>query len=319
MLNGTALTTGWGDGLESLPANAHMGAAGRRLLPLSTPTHDDRLRRATRECAFAIMAVEDALRESTLSASDLAGPHTGLVYASAFSYAAANWAFLHADTSSVMYFPYTSPSAVPGEVTIYFNMTGPYLSFLSGANAGLEALWQATRLLATDQCDRVLVLVAETCVECEELYMSGRRFLDMPLVETVLCWILERPAMSNPPIEVEYRAGNGDNTLAMLEHLIAPHPPASVVLSEPTQQGGHRMAQRLRECWPATQVLVTLERIGNCLAAAPLIGLQLAMTEGRHEQIVCISRWGDSWSMLHWPPHLHHQDASHSQIQGHVS
>ncbi len=168
MVDGVSVMTGWGAGLEHIPINAHAEAAGRRLLPVPTPVlDDDRLRRASRECLLAIDRVDQLLRQQGLDRADLSGPRTAVVYASASAYAAANWAFLHADTSVAIYFPYTAPSIVPGEVTISYNMTGPYVSFLSGANAGLEALWHAVTLLARDQCDRALILGIETFADCE--------------------------------------------------------------------------------------------------------------------------------------------------------
>jgi hypothetical protein len=310
---GTSLLTGWGAGLDCLPTDAYTAAAGRRILPLSTPQFaDDRLRRATRECHLAIAAVEQALLHSPWSATDLAGQRTALVYASASSYVAANWTFLHADTSSAMYFPYTAPSAVPGEVSMYFNMTGPYLSFLSGANAGLEALWQAVTLLNTDQCDRALILGVETFSECEELYTRGRRLLSLPLVETAVCLLVERhPSLA----AMQYSAGNTPvnnqtNELippAMLETLRTTPATTAITLCGPTTRLGHRMAKQLQQQWPSSAVpsiALVNTRTGTCLAATPLIGLLLALAEAQREQILCISRWGEAWSMLSWPSGL---------------
>ena len=313
--SGTSVLTGWGEGLSALPTDATMAAAGRQILPLSTPQFvDDRLRRATRECALAITAVEQTLLHSSLSAADLAGQRTALVYASASSYIAANWAFLHADTSSVMYFPYTAPSAVPGEVSMYFNITGPYLSFLSGANAGLEALWQAVTLLNNDQCDRALILAVETFVECEELYTRGRRLLSLPLVETSICLLLERqPSLT----AIGYCAGQTMADSQMNEPLIHGHElfemrratqeTTAITLCSPTVRNGHHMARQLQKHWPsdsAPPILVVSTRTGMCLAATPLIGLLIALAEAQREQILCLSYWGKVWSMLRWPSDL---------------
>lgn len=291
--------TGWGDGLLSIPTDANAAAAGRRMLALPTPTFDDdRLRRATRECALAIAAVEQVLHHSALSPSDLAGPRTAVVYASASSYAAANWAFLQADTNNAVYFPYTAPSAVPGEVTIYLSTTGPYLSLLSGANAGIEALWQAATLLGRDQCDRALILGVETFAECTDLYTAGRWLLHTPLVETALCLILERhPALAN----ISYTAGSGEDELAMMDAVLDNPATTAVALCMPRLKDGYHTAQRIRERWPAISVTLVNERTGTCLAATPLIGLLLAHAEAQREQILCMSRWGEDWSMLRWP------------------
>ena len=58
MVNGASVMTGWGAGLQHIPASARAKAAGRRLLTIPTPTLDDeRLRRATRECLLRVEAV----------------------------------------------------------------------------------------------------------------------------------------------------------------------------------------------------------------------------------------------------------------------
>lgn len=295
-IKGYSLATGWGDGLQSLPANAHGAAAGRRLLPLPTPVHDDdRLRRATRECVLAVNAVEGALTHSGLTHDDLAGPRTAMVYASASAYAAANWTLLNDDQGA--YFPYTAPSAVPGEVTIQFGITGPYVSLLSGANAGIEALWQALTLLSTDQCDRALILGVETFTECETLFTAGRWLLDQPLVETAVCLILE------PGVErtsAGYQAGN-----APLAHILntfpAPLTESVLCLCTPTTDDARHTAQCLRADWPHLRPIMANERTGTCLASTALIGLLLSLAQVTHDNVLLMSHWWDAWSVLHWP------------------
>lgn len=308
--SGVGLVTGWGEGVQSLPADAYAAAAGQRILALPIPSFDeDRLRRVTRECLLAIAAVEQALRCGALSAKDLVGQRTALVYASASSYVAANWAFLHADTSSAMYFPYTAPSAVPGEVSMYFNITGPYLSFLSGANAGLEALWQAVTLLNTDQCDRALILGVETFLECADLYMRGRRFLSTPLVETAVCLLLERhPSLATMGYYTGQSTSNRLIDVQVISDLLetqrTPQAATAIALCAPTIRAGRQMVQYLRQHWPSASVppiSVVNVRTGTCLAATPLIGLLLALAEAQYEQVLCVSRWGKVWSMLCWP------------------
>lgn len=318
---GASVISGWGDGLTAFPRDATIAAAGRTIIPLSPPQFvDDRLRRATRECAFAIAAVERMLLHGSVSAGELAGQRTALVYASASSYVAANWAFLHADASSVMYFPYTAPSAVPGEVSMYFNVTGPYLSFLSGANAGLEALWQAVTLLNNDQCDRALILTVETFVECEELYKRSRRLLSWPLVETAVCLLLERQPV---PAALDYATGQAMTDTQVREQLIravrdlfetrriTPETTA-LTISSPTLGSGQQLAHQLRQQrfhhqWPSAvepSFSVVNARTGTCLAATPLIGLLLALADSQPERLLCLSRWGKVWSMLCWPRRL---------------
>ena len=304
MVNGASVMTGWGAGLQQIPASARAEAAGRRLLPIPTPSLDDeRLRRATRECLLAIDRVDQTLCQYGLARADLSGPRTAVVYASASAYAAANWAFLHADTSVAIYFPYTAPSIVPGEVTISFNITGPYVSFLSGANAGLEALWHAVTLLAQDQCDRALILGIETFVECETLFTSGRWLLSSPLVETALCWLLEpHPDL----VSFGYAAGRGDDVLPLIDAALDRHATTAIALYMPTLQAGYDTRTRIRERWPTIPVSLVNERTGTCLASTPLIGLLLLLAETHHDHLLCISRWDDVWSMVRWPRLLGH-------------
>jgi hypothetical protein len=298
-VSGYSLLTGWGEGLYSLPANVRLAANGCRVLPVSTPACTvERLRRATRECVLAVTAVEQAVGRSPITASDLMGPRTALVYTSASAYAAANWAFLREDKEQALYFPYTAPSAVPGEVTIQFGITGPYLSFLSGANAGVEALWHAATLLTTNQCDRALVLGVETFMECADLFTAGRWLLSAPLVEAVTCLLLERHASLD---EVVYRAGSSTDGLTILEAGLDGQIPAAVYLCLPTTSDGHRTAQRLQTRWPDVPMVVMGDRVGTCLACTPLIALLASLSEVPAGQVLFVSRWWNVWSVLRWP------------------
>jgi Beta-ketoacyl synthase, N-terminal domain len=296
-LTGYSVMTGWGAGLQSLPAHA-AAAEGCRVVPIAVAaSSDERLRRATRECVLAVSVAEQACASSTFPLGDLAGPRTALVYASASAYAAANWAFLIDDKDSSLFFPYTAPSAVPGEVTIQFGITGPYLSLLSGANAGIEALWQAAVLLTNGQCDRALVLGVETFNDCEDLYASGRWLLRWPLVEAAVCLVLERHTCGT---EVGYGAGAGHG-LAILEGVLGSQEPAAIQLCLPTAKEDAKMVPQLQARWPGVGVSVVAERLGNCLACTTLIGLLLALAEGRPGHVSLLSRWWDAWSVLSWP------------------
>jgi Beta-ketoacyl synthase, N-terminal domain len=299
MVDKASVITGWGAGLQHIPVRACAEAAGRRLLPIPTPVMaDDRLRRATRECLLAVERVDQLLSQHGLDRADLSGPRTAVVYASASAYAAANWAFLHADTSVATYFPYTAPSMVPGEVTISFHIAGPYVSFLSGANAGLEALWHAVTLLAQDQCDRALILGIETFAECETLFTSARWLLSAPLVETALCWLLEPyPELAT----FGYAAGRGDDVLSMIDAALEDCPTTGILLCMPTLQAGYHTRARIRERWPTIPVSLVNERTGTCLASTPLLGLLLSLAETHHDHLLCISRWDDAWTMVRWP------------------
>jgi hypothetical protein len=276
-----------------------VAAQGQRILPVPTPPlESERLRRATRECRLGVAAVVAALEHGQLSPDDIAGAGTALIFASASAYAAANWTFLTGDTENALHFPYTAPSAVPGEVTIQFGLTGPYLTFLSGANAGLEALWQAATLLNTAQCDRAIVLGVETFQECAELYAAGRWLLGTPLTEMAACLILERHAsLAN----VRYRAARGDTGLHSVV-LAAPGPAlAGVYLCTSTTSDGQRAMPALQTYWPDVPRTTVHERCGFCLACAPLIALMLATTAGQPGDVLCLSHWWDAWALLRWP------------------
>ena len=297
-VRGWGLLTGWGTGLQSLPTSPIVAAQGQRLLPVTTPVLDsERLRRATRECLLGVAAVQAALDDSRLTRHEVAGARTALVYASASSYAAANWAFVTSATEQALHFPYTAPSAVPAEVTIQFGITGPYLTLLSGANAGIEALWQAATLLTTAQCDRALVLGVETFQECAELYTTGRWLLGTPLLEAAACLVLERHPSRAP---VRYRADWGTCGLARLVAGERAGALASVYLCTPTAHAGQVAGHYLQAQWPDMSLVLLHERLGICLACAPLIALMLAVTAGQPD-VLLISQWWDAWAMVRWP------------------
>ena len=300
-VRGWGLLTGWGRGLSSLPANVHGAAPAQRILPVATPLLDsERLRRATRACLLGVAAVEAALDHGQMSHEEVAGPRTGLVFASASAYAAANWTFLTGGTETALHFPYTAPSAVPGEVTIQFGITGPYLTLLSGANAGIEALWQAVTLLTTAQCDRAIVLGVETFQECAELYAAGRWLLSTPLTEVAACLILERHASL---AGVRYGAARGESGLLSLVQQEPGQTVAGVYLCTPTTHDGQRAAQYFQAHWPGVVRALVHERCGICLACSPLIALMLAITAGLPGDVLFLSHWWDAWSLLRWPIH----------------
>jgi hypothetical protein len=245
-----------------------------------------------------VAAVQAALDNSYLTPDEVAGTGTALVYASASSYAAANWTFLTSETENALHFPYTAPSAVPAEVTIQFGITGPYLTLLSGANAGIEALWQAATLLTTAQCARVLVLGVETFQECTELYETGRWLLGTPLLEAAACLVLERhPSLA----AVRYCAARGTQGLAKLVAEERETALASVYLCTPTAPAGQAAGHYLQAQWPGLSLALLHERLGICLACAPLIALMLAVTAGQPDDVLLISQWWDAWAMLRWP------------------
>lgn len=203
---GVGLLTGWGAGVAALPDDARREAGDRQVITAPTPTVDgDRFRRATRECVLAVAAVEAALREAGLDRATIAGSRTALVYVTAAAYGASNKNFIVAGAASpartaggpselrsgsAPYFPYTAPSAVPAEVAIEYGLTGGYVILVGGAAAGVDALWQASRLLADGRTDTALVLAVETFDECGDLWARGRWATPRPLVEAAACAVL---------------------------------------------------------------------------------------------------------------------------------
>jgi hypothetical protein len=165
---------------------------GTGLVTVPTPALDgDRFRRATRECLLAVAAAKAAIADAGLPETALAGARTGMLYVSATGYAAANRAFLEDEASTTLHFPYTSPSAVPGEVTIELGVRGPCVNLVGGGPAALQALWWAARWLDEGGVDRVLVLAVEVLQELRDLLGRARRLYAGPLVEGAACLLLE--------------------------------------------------------------------------------------------------------------------------------
>jgi len=119
-------------------------------------------------------------------------------------------------SSGTLHFPYTAPSAMAGEVAIEFGLTGPYGILIGGAAATIDALWQATRLLAGGRCERALVLAVETFEECAALYARGRWLVRRPLVEAAACALLVPGAL-----RARYDAPRTPSTLETLARLRA--------------------------------------------------------------------------------------------------
>ena len=183
--------TGWGEGVSALPATAAAAAGGRAVVPLDATVVGERFRRATRECRLGVAAVEALLRDGGLARSSIAGPATALTYVTAAAYGAANRQFIAAAAgSAALHFPSTAPSAVPAEVAIEFGLTGPYTILVGGADASIEALAHARRLVTRGACARALVLAVETFAECADLWARGRWLAGRPLVEAAAAVLL---------------------------------------------------------------------------------------------------------------------------------
>jgi hypothetical protein len=77
--------------------------------------------------------------------------------------------------------------------------------------------------------------------------------------------------------------------------------PASVYLCTPTARAGQMAGHYLHAQWPDIPLVPLHERLGICLACAPLIALMLAVTAGHREDVLVISQWWDAWAMIRWP------------------
>jgi hypothetical protein len=203
---GVGVITGWGRGVEALPADARAAADGRYVVTIPRPAPPgDRLRRATRECLLGIGAVEELLRTVARPRAELAGAGTALLYVTASAYGAANRAFLEGG-GGTLHFPYTAPSAVPAEVAIEYGLCGAYVNFVGGAAATIDALWYAGSLLERGACTQALVLAVETFAECADLYRRARWLAAGPLVEAAACALLRpgggRAAYDPDPVGV---------------------------------------------------------------------------------------------------------------------
>jgi 3-oxoacyl-[acyl-carrier-protein] synthase II len=269
-----AVLTGWGEGIQALPADAARAAAGRPIIPLGRPALEgERFRRATRECLLGVAAVDALLRDNHVSRDLVRGTSTALLYVTAGAYGASNRAWVAADTarpagvgdrpgerrrgavSGTLHFPYTAPSVMSGEVAIEFGLTGPYGILIGGAAATIDALWQATLLLEAGRCQRALVLAVETFEDCAELYARGRWLVGRPLVEAAACALLVPGALH-------------------------------------TRYHAPRTASELETRARA--------RAGETLACAPLIALALGREGGATGSIGVTGEWRGRRAGLHW-------------------
>jgi hypothetical protein len=158
-------------------------------LSLGCPAPSEGHRRATRECLLGLAAVEAMLEDGSANRDAIGGERTGLIYSTAAAYGASNRNFI--EGGGGIHFAYTAPVAVPAEVAIEFDVTGPYAIFLGGPPATLRAIWQAALWLDSGACDRALILTVEVFDECADLYGRAPRLLARPLVEAAACLWLE--------------------------------------------------------------------------------------------------------------------------------
>jgi len=296
---GVGLLTGWGDGLAALPGRLE----GVRAALLTVPTPalpGERFRRATRECLLAVAAVRAALADGGLDEARLAGPRTGIVYASATAYAAANRAFLEDEGSATLHFPYTAPSAVPGEVTIAFAIRGPYVNLMGGGPAALQALWCAAGWLATGVADRVLVLTVETVHEVWDLLGRARRLYDRPLVEGAACLLLQAGSggtlrWASAATAGPTAGGRAAVVRGVLDAVLGDRVPA-VVAGAARGAGAAERAALAGRGAPATAAVP-----GEAMACGPLIGLARARASGADGPCLVTAAWRNDYGAMLWP------------------
>ncbi len=298
-IRGVGMITGWGEGVAALPDTPPSGVErGRGLITAPTPVLDgDRFRRASRECLLAVAAAKAAVADAGLAEAALAGPRTGILYVSATGYAAANRAFLEDEASTTLHFPYTSPSAVPGEVTIELGIRGPYVNLMGGGPATLEALWWAARWLAEGRADRVLVLAMEAFHEVRDLFGRARRLYVGPLVEGAACLLLE-PETGGTVRWATALAGSGGTrraVAAVLGRVLGDERPG-LVWSGAT--GTSRQVAE-GEILAARGAPSPAPRFGEALAMGPLLALARTGAGGRPPWLLTAT-WRSEYAALLW-------------------
>jgi 3-oxoacyl-[acyl-carrier-protein] synthase II len=264
-----------------------------------TPTlSGDRFRRATRECLLGVAAAKAAVADAGLAETELTGPRTGILYVSATGYAAANRAFLEDETATTLHFPYTSPSAVPGEVTIELGIRGPYVNLMGGAPAALQALWWAASWLAEGRADRVLVVAVEALHEVRDLFGHARRLYAGPLVEGAACLLLE-PGAGRALRWASALGGPGSARSAVagvLERVLAGDRPG-LVWSGATGAGRESAEAGVLAARGAPPAAA---RLGEALALGPLLGLGRAHRGSVAGPWLLTATWRSEYAALLW-------------------
>ena len=295
---GIGIVTGWGEGVPGfLDAPSRPDEHGHGLVTAPTPVLDgDRFRRATRECLFAVAAAKAAVADAGVD--DVAGPRTGILYVSATGYAAANRAFLEDETSTTLHFPYTSPSAVPGEVTIELGIRGPYVNLMGGGPSTLQALWCAARWLAEGRADRVLVLAVEAFHEVWDLFRRARRLYVGPLVEGAACLLLDAggggslrwaSALAGP--------SEARRTVQTVLRRVLDGQAPRLVWSGATGAGRETVEARMLE---ERGVPPAMPRLGETLAMGPLLALARTRRERVPEPWLLTATWRSEYAAVLW-------------------
>jgi len=299
-IRGVGLLTGWGDGLAALSAARPEAATG--LVTVPTPAlAGERFRRATRECLLAVAAVRAAAADGGLDAAELGGGGTGILYVSATGYAAANRAFLQDESSTTLHFPYTSPSAVPGEVTIEFGIRGPYVNLMGGGTAALQGLWYAARWLADGIADRVILLAVEAVHEVRDLFARARRLYAGPLIEGAACLVLAPGG--GEPLRWASTAASGPRRPAavasVLDAVLGDRAPRIVASGVSARGAGGAEALALARRGldvPRTP----FSGLGEALACGPLVGLAQAQALDGGGPCLLTAAWRNDYGAMLW-------------------
>ena len=183
-------------------------------------------------------------------------------------------------------------------MTIQFGITGPYLTLLSGANAGIEALWQAVTLLTTAQCERVLVLGVETFQECAELLRHRPLAPGSPPGRN---GNLSYPGTTCQPGRCALSCCVWGHGLPSLSAGRAGQAVAGVYLCTPTATVGNVQRhpwRRSGRMWPCQPVH---ERCGICLACCPFDRVAARCSLPGCQETSCSSRIGGTPGLLRWP------------------
>ncbi|PYM47718.1 MAG: hypothetical protein DME16_12375 [Candidatus Rokuibacteriota bacterium] len=231
------LITGWGVGPVAVPPDAVAAAGGRRVLSLERPALDpERFRRSPRECVLGVAAVAAMLEDAEEGPEAIAGEDTGFVFVTAAAYAASNRQHIEPRGSNV-YFPYTAPAAISGEVAIEYGIRGPYGILIGGSTAGADAIAHAAEMLEAGTCRRVLVLGVEIFEECADLYDRAGG-LDGPLVEAACGLWLEPGEGALTLSRGRGRRGGSGGARRRLGEMLACEPLAALALHRASGRQG---------------------------------------------------------------------------------
>jgi hypothetical protein len=202
------------------------------------------------------------------------------------------------ETSTTLHFPYTSPSAVPGEVTIELGIRGPYINLMGGAPTTLQALWWAACWLADGRADRLLVLAVEALHEVRDLFDRARRLYAGPLVEGAACLLLENGEGSalRWASAVAGPAGPRGTVASVLERVLDGHRPG-LVWSGATGAGRETAEAGILAARGAS---TATPRLGEALAMGPLLGLAQAHRGRASEPWLLTATWRSEYAALLW-------------------